>query len=252
MTKQSPDQNKLIRVYEPNYPIKSGIFVWIDMFRELIEYRGLIWRLMIRDISARYRQSVLGIFWSFLTPFATVIVFVWAKNSNVLPLGKTAMPYAAYVFLGQMIWLLFSQGVISTASSLVGASSLLTKINFPKEVLVIAAVGQTIFKFLIRIPLLLLIFVWTGFLPHLNILMVPFAMVPLLFLTLGIGFFISLFNAILRDIGNGLSLAMTLGMLLTPVVYPPPTKRPYIPLIWRDVAERAELYKIIRYSQALP
>lgn len=165
MTKQSPDQNKFIRVYETNYLIKSGILVWIDMFRELIEYRGLIRRL-------------------------------------------------------------FSQGVISTASSLVGASSLLTKINFPKEGLVIAAVGQTIFEFLIRIPLLLLIFVWTGFLSHLNILMVPFAMVPLLFLTLGIGFFISLFNAILRDIGNGLSLAMTLGMLVTPVVYPPPTNDP--------------------------
>jgi len=191
MAKHSPDQNKLIIVYEPNYLIKSGILVWIDMFRELIEYRGLI------------------------------------------------------------RWL-FSQGVISTASSLVGASSLLTKINFPKEVLVIAAVGQTILKFLIRIPLLLLIFVWTGFLSHLNILMVPFAMVPLLFLTLGIGFFISLVNATLRDIGNGFSLAMTLRMLVTSVVYPPPTKRPDIPFVWRDIAERAELYKNTRYSQALP
>jgi lipopolysaccharide transport system permease protein len=252
MTKQSPDQNKFIRVYETNYLIKSGILVWIDVFRELIEYRGLIWRLMIRDISARYRQSVLGIFRSFLTPLATVIVFVRAKNSKVLLIGKTAMRYAAYVFLGQMIWQLFSQGVISTASSLVGASSLLAKINFPKQVLVIAAVGQTIFKFLIRIPLLFLIFVWTDFLPHLNILMVLFAMVPLLFLTLGIGFFISLVNAILRDIGNGFSLAMTLRMLVTTVVYPPPTKRPDIPFIWRDVVERAELYKITRYSQALP
>ena len=59
--------------------------------------------------------------------------------------------------------------------------------------------------------------------------MVPFALVPLLFLTFGIGFFISLFNAILRDIGNGLSLAMTLGMLVTPVVYHAPTNDPTFP-----------------------
>ncbi|MCX5896303.1 MAG: ABC transporter permease [Proteobacteria bacterium] len=206
--------------------MKSGLHVWIAMFEELVEYRGLIWRLLVRDISARYRQSVLGILWAFFTPLVAVIVFVWAKNNNMLPIGITAMPYPAYVFLGQMIWLLFSQGITSTANSLVGSSALLTKINFPKEVLLLAALGQTIFDFLIRIPLLILIFVWTGFLPHLNILMVPFALVPLLFLTLGIGFFASLFNAILRDISNGLSLLLIVGMLVTPVVYPPPTTWP--------------------------
>jgi lipopolysaccharide transport system permease protein len=196
------------------------------MVHELVEYRELIWRLMVRDISARYKQSILGVLWAFLTPLVTVIVFVWAKNKNMLPIGITAIPYPAYVFLGQMVWLLFAQGIMVAANSLVGASTLLTKINFPREVLLLSALGQTIFDFLIRIPILLLIFLWTGFLPHVTIVVAPLALIPLLLLTLGIGFFASLFNAILRDVSTGLGLLLIIGMLVTPVIYPPPTTWP--------------------------
>lgn len=222
----SKKQSNPVTVYEPNHIMKAGIRIWAEMFRELADFRGLIWRLVVRDISARYKQSVFGILWAFLAPLVMMVVFVWVKNKNILPIGETIMPYAAFVFLGQIVWLLFSHGVTTCANCLVAAGSMLTKINFPKEVLVLSAVGQTIFEFLIRIPLLLIVFVCVGFTPKLTILLVPFALLPLLLLVVGLGFFVSLFNAIIRDVSSILGIFMNLGMFVTPVIYPPPATWP--------------------------
>ena len=155
--------------YEPNYILKKGIAAWADMFRELMSSRELIWRFIVRDISARYKQSLAGLLWAFLTPLAMMILFVWIKNTQVLPIKDTTMPYPAFVFLGQMIWLLFSHGITTSANSFVEAGPLLTKINFPRETLIISSLGQTVFEFIIRIPLLLIVFFWTGFMPKFTI-----------------------------------------------------------------------------------
>ena len=216
-------QNDHIRVYEPNHIMKSGLHVWIAMFEELVEYRGLIWRLIVRDISARYRQSILGVFWSFLTPLFIMGVFVVVKNKQILPIGNTALPYPAYVFLGQMVWLLFSQGLTYSANSLISSGSLLAKINFPKEVLIISAIGQTVFDFIIRIPLLVIIFFWVGFTPKLTILLVPLVLAPMVLLIYGLGLLLALFNAIIRDVGNALTILLSVLMFASPILYPPPT-----------------------------
>lgn len=213
-------------IYEPNHIQKAGIRVWGEMVQELVDFRGLIWRLIVRDISAKYKQSFLGVFWAFFAPLVLMVVFVWIKNKNILPIKDTDMPYAAYVFLGQVVWLLFSLGITTTANSLAAAGSMLTKIDFPKETLVISAVGQTVFEFLLRIPLLLLIFFWVGFIPKFALLLLPIMLIPLLFFVIGLGFFVALLNAVFRDIASVLTIILTLGMFVTPVVYPPPTSWP--------------------------
>lgn len=215
-----------VTVYEPNHILKKGLLVWTEMFRELLAARELLWRLMVRDISVRYKQSFLGILWAFLTPLVLMFAFLWMKSFNVLPIGNTEMPYASFLFLGQMVWLLFSHAVSSSTNSLVDAGTLLNKINFPREVLVFSSVGLSIFEFILRIPLLLLVFFWTGFVPKLTIVFIPFLLVPLMFLVLGIGFWLSLLNALFRDAGAFVGIVVTLGMFATPVIYPPPTKWP--------------------------
>ena len=93
MAPKSSKNNPYVTVYEPNHIQKAGIRVWGEMFQELIAFRGLIWRLIVRDISAKYKQSFLGIFWAFLTPLVMMVVFVWIKNKNILPIeDKTPGP----------------------------------------------------------------------------------------------------------------------------------------------------------------
>lgn len=220
------DSSHKVTVYEPNHIMKTGIRIWAEMVQELVEFRGLIWRLIVRDISARYRQSFLGVFWAFLAPLVMMVVFVWIKSKNILPIKDTEIPYAAYVFLGQIVWFFFSHGITTTANSLVSAGSMLTKINFPKETLVISAVGQTVFEFLLRIPLLLIIFFWVGFIPKFSLLLLPIMLIPLLLFVVGLGFFVALLNAVFRDIASVLTIILNLGMFITPVVYPPPTSWP--------------------------
>ena len=215
-----------ITVYEPNHILKAGIRIWPQMFRELIESRELIWRLILRDLSAKYKQSVLGILWSFLTPLVMMFVFVWIKGMNILPIKDTNMPYPAFVFLGQMVWLLFQHGITTTTNSLAEAGSLLTKINFPREVLVLSKLGQTAFEFLLRVPLLVIIFIWLGFIPNVAILLVPIALLPLLLLVAGLGFFLSLLNAVIRDVSSLVGIILSIGMFATPVIYPPPVSWP--------------------------
>jgi lipopolysaccharide transport system permease protein len=154
------------------------------------------------------------------------IIFLVLKNNKILPIKETVFPYVAYVFFGQMIWLLFSQGLTTAANSLIASGSLLTKINFPREVLVISALGHTIFEFIVRIPLLMLIFLWVGFVPQPTIVLIPLVIIPLLFLVLGLGLILALVNAVIRDIGSMLSIILSVGMFASPVIYPPPTAWP--------------------------
>jgi lipopolysaccharide transport system permease protein len=181
---------------------------------------------MLRDISVRYKQSFLGILWAFLAPLTMMFVFVWIKEKNILPIHDTRMPYPAFVFLGQMVWLVFAHGVNVTANSLVAAGSMLKKINFPKEVLVVSAVGQTIFEFLLRLPLLYIVFIWVDFMPQAALFAMPVILLPLLLLVVGIGFYVSLLNAVFRDMSNLIVIILNLGLLVTPVIYPPPTTWP--------------------------
>lgn len=216
-----------ITVYEPNHILKKGIRVWPEMVREIIGARGLLWRLVMRDISVRYRQSFLGILWAFLTPLALMFAFLFIQSLNVLPISDTAIPYAAFLFLGQMVWLFFSHGVSSSTNALVDAGALLNKINFPREVLILSSVGLAIFEFVLRIPLLFLVFLSVGFVPNPAIILVPIILIPLMFLVLGMGFFLSLFNALFRDVGAIVGIVLTLGMFTAPIVYPPPTRWPF-------------------------
>jgi len=237
------NNNKLcITIYEPNSVLKSGIMVWRDMIHELIKSRELIWRFIVRDISARFKQSFLGVFWAFLSPLIMVLIFVWIKTKNFLPIPESNIPYASFVFIGQVVWLLFSHGINTSASSLVSAGAMLTKINFPKEALVISSVGQTIFEFLLRLPLLGIVFWWTNFFPNPAIIIFPLVLIPLLFLVIGIGFFVAMFNTFFRDINNIISIILNLGMFATPVIYPPPTQWPLC--FWVNIANPISGYII--------
>lgn len=220
------DNDHIITVYEPDHVRKAGLGIWAEMFREIWTARGLVWRLIVRDIVSRYRQSMLGIAWAFLSPLPVLLAFVWMKERTVLSIGETGMPYPVFLFLGQMVWLLFSHGVTVSTGSLVSAGSLLTKINFPREALVLASLGQAVFEFAIRLPLLLAIFIWSGFIPKASILLLPVALFPLLLLITGVGLIFALFNALVRDVGSIVGMAMTIGMFATPVVYPPPAGWP--------------------------
>ena len=158
----------------------------------------------------------------------TVITFTYLNRARILPIGKTDIPYPAFVLLGMTVWQVFTTGLSATTQSIVSAGPLITKANFARESLVLAAFGQSIFDFLIRLVLVATVFIWFQVVPAWTVILVPFVLIPLGLMTIGLGFVLALANGVFRDIGNALTLVMTLAMFLTPVVYPPPTAWPKV------------------------
>jgi lipopolysaccharide transport system permease protein len=216
--------DKHVKVYSPEAQLKVGFLaVWREMLDELISSRELIWRLFLRDFSGKYRQSILGVFWALIMPLILVGIFVFLNRSGILNIGDTGIPYPVYALLGLSIWQLFATGLIASTSSLVQGGTMIVKINFPKESLVIASLAQSVVEFIVRIALLVAVFALYKVAPSWTTIFLPVVLIPLLLLTIGLGLIFSLLNVIIRDMANIVILATTFLLFLTPVLYPAPS-----------------------------
>lgn len=191
------------------------------MMREILAARELTWRLFVRDFRVKYRQSALGVAWVFLMPLITVGMFVLMTRSGVFSIQDVGVPYPLYAVIGLSIWNIFTVGLTACTSSLINAGNMIVKINFPKISLVIAASGQGIVEFLIRFLLIITICLYYNHFPNLlNIIFSIIMLLPMLLLTIGTGFILSLAAGVFRDVVNVLGVFLAGIMLLTPVLYP--------------------------------
>ncbi len=215
--------DKSIKVYEPDNSIRRGFFpVFGEIFKEIVANRWLTYQLFKRDFSALYKQSFMGVIWVFVIPLFSVMTFVALNRSGIFRIGEVPAPYPVYAVLGISFWQLFSGGIVGSANSLVEAGQMIKIINFSKKSLVIAATGRAMIAFLIQMAIAAFLCLVYRFVPHIEALWIPICLIPLLLLTWGIGFFLSLLNAVMRDVGSALSVLMTFLMFLTPVLYAKP------------------------------
>jgi lipopolysaccharide transport system permease protein len=197
--------------------------------KEIWQQRELAWRLLQRDLSARYRQSLLGYFWAVIPVLATTAVFLVLRNHRVINVGETIMPYAVHILFGLLFWQFFSGAVTAMTTSLTGNSTLIAKINFPRECLLLAALGGAAFDALIRLALVIAVFAWYDFAPSWSgVVLSPLAITPFVLLTVAVGMLLAPLQALFRDTGNALPLALGGLFFTVPVVYPPPTTWPWV------------------------
>ncbi len=212
-----------IVTYQPEIQLKMGFWaLWKEMFLEIIHCRELTWRLFLRDFQAKYKQSLLGITWTLINPLITLLIFVFLSRSGLMNIETTETPYAAFALVGLTIWVIFSNGIVACTNSIVSAGDMVVKINFPKISLVIASMGQTILELLIRIALTAAVFAFLKVTPSKMTLLFPILILPVFFLTIGLGCFFALFACLFRDTVNLVTLSTTYLLFLMPVVYPPP------------------------------
>lgn len=200
---------------------------WLQMIRELWNARELVIQLAKRDLAAKYRQSILGYVWAVVFPVIAVAFFTFMTSHRALPIGKAPLPYPVFAIWSLSVWQLFAVSLGACTESLIKAGQLVTKINFPKEALVIAAPAQAIFDFFIKLLLSALVFAWFGVLPYSMSLFI-IAILPLvLLLAVGFGFIFAVGNLVFRDVGNIVAMATTFGVFAAPVLYPPPVSYPF-------------------------
>jgi lipopolysaccharide transport system permease protein len=212
-----------ISTYEPDNSLKKGyLSIFREIFNEVKKSRWLIYQLFKREFFTAYKQSFIGVLWAFIIPVVSICIFILLYQSGVLSIGDIRAPYPLYALLGMAFWQLFSRGLVASSNALVNAGSMIVKINFSKKSLVIASTGQSIISFLVQLVLVAILFIYYRVTPNIAIVLIPIMIIPMMLLTLGLGFILSLLNGIVRDIGNMLSILMTFLMFLTPVLYAKP------------------------------
>ena len=186
---------------------------------DIYNSRFLAKQFAFRDIKAQYRQSYLGILWAFITPFTTAFVWIFLSSTGTIRLTDTGVPYAVFAFSGTLLWSIIKESINTPMSSTSSARGILTKINFPKEALIVSGVYKLLFNTFIKILLLIvLIFVFgVGF--HWSLLLFPLAVFVAVFIGVTIGLFITPLGMLYSDISRALGFGLSFLMYITPVVY---------------------------------
>jgi len=195
------------------------------MFRNLAnlaKYRALIQSLVVRDLKARYRGSVLGFFWSFANPLLLLLIYTFVFTV-VLPGYRPAeiQPYALFMFCGILPWTWFSSSLSEASNVLISGGNLIKKVLFPAEVLPIVAVLSNMVHFFLGLPIL------AGFLIYyrlpLNLAELawfPIVVFTQLLLTLSLALIVSSLTVHFRDLKDLLSNLLTFWFFATPIIYP--------------------------------
>jgi len=209
-------------IYTPESSLRHPLILFQAMWRDLLASRELAWRLLVRDISAQYRQSILGIVWAFLPPIVTAWGLIIAKDAGAINVGNTPIPYPAYVIFSMSLWQTFMEALSAPIAAVSSAKSMLARINFPREAIILAKLGEVFFNFGIKIILIIAVFIWFKVPVTWSVLLAPLAIIHLVLLGTGIGLLLSPFGALYTDIAKIIPLILTPWLLITPVIYPVP------------------------------
>lgn len=211
-----------IKVYTPASSLANPLILLRNIFGDLIAGNELALRLAVRDISSQYRQTFLGPAWAFILPLANTFIWVLLNSSGVISVSTSPLPYPLYVFSGTILWAIFMEALNAPLQQVGAARGMLTKLNFPRESLIMSGIYQVLFNSVIKLILLIGVFLYMGFSPGFNLLLVPVAIFSLILAGTTLGLFVTPVGILYNDIGRGLPLLMQLVMYITPVVFPLP------------------------------
>lgn len=208
--------------YTPESRLRRPKQLIQEMGRDLLACRELAWRLCVRDISAKYRQSFLGIAWAVLPPVVMALGFTLAKSSGVVNIGAVDLPYPAYVMFSMTLWQTFVESLNGPVQAVASAKSMIAKISFPREALILAKLGEIFFNFGIKLLLIIGLFIWFKVPVTWSVVIAPVALIHLVLLGTFFGLLIAPVGVLYQDFASAITLASGLWLFLTPVVYPVP------------------------------
>jgi lipopolysaccharide transport system permease protein len=205
----SPVHEKVL-VIEPGRAEKN---YWSDLWY----YRELFIVLAWRDVSVRYKQTIIGFAWALLRPFLTVIIFTIVFGHLAgLPSDGSA-PYALLVFAAMLPWSLFSNALSESSNSLISNANLIGKVYFPRLIIPAATLVTAFIDFLISFIILIGMMFYYQFAPGWQILLLPCFILLALLVSLGPGLWITALNVKYRDFRYIIPFVVQFGLYVSPV-----------------------------------
>lgn len=198
---------------------------WHDIWR----YRELFQVLAWRDFAVRYKQTVVGVAWSVIRPFLTMIIFTVIFGRVAKLPSEGSAPYALMVFAGMLPWTFFSTAVSDASISLTANSNLVSKIYFPRLIVPTATIVVAFVDFLIGFVILVGMMIWYRFAPGWEILTLPAFILMAFLASLGPGLWITAINVRYRDFRYVIPFLVQFGLYVSPVGF----SSSVIPQEWR-------------------
>lgn len=190
-------------------------------YKELVQYRELIYYFTWRDIKIKYKQTVLGFLWVIIQPLLMASIFTFFLGNVISEKAGLAIPYIAFSFSGFLIWGLFSSGLTNASNSLVNNANIIKKIYFPRLILPISSVLSALVDFFITLLVFIVIlFFYDIPVSWAHLLFVPLAIVMTILAALGVGMFLASLNVKYRDVRYILPFFIQGMLFVSPVMFP--------------------------------
>lgn len=208
--------------------IESGrreLRYWHDLWR----YRELFMVLAWRDLSVRYKQTIIGVAWALIRPILTMLVFtiIFGRLAKLPSDGTT--PYALMVFAGMLPWTFFSAGLAEASNSLINNANLISKVYFPRLLVPSATLAVAFVDFVIAFCILIILMVWFQFFPGWQIVVLPIFVILGFLASLGPSLWITALNVKYRDFRYVIPFILQFGLYVSPVGF----SSAIIPEQWR-------------------
>jgi lipopolysaccharide transport system permease protein len=199
-------------------------------WKDLWSYRELFMFLAWRDILVRYKQTVIGVAWSVIRPFVTMVVFtiIFGKLAKFPSEGA---PYPILVFAAMLPWQMFANALTESSNSLIANAAMLSKVYFPRLIVPTSAVIVNLVDFLISFAILGILMVWYRFIPDWRILTLPLFLLLALMAALGLGIWLAALNVKYRDFRYIVPFLAQFGLYISPVGF----SSSVVPDSWRLV-----------------
>ena len=193
---------------------------WMGVnWREIRNYRELLYFLTWREVKIRYKQTVLGFLWAFIQPFLKMVVFsiIFGRLAGM---DSEGFPYPIFVYAGLLPWQFFAECLSRSSQSVVGSANLITKVYFPRLIIPLSSVGACLIDFAISFSILVALMLYYGIMPTPAVLMVLPLTLLTIFTALGVGILLSALNVSYRDFRYVIPFMVQIWMFATPVIYP--------------------------------
>lgn len=197
----------------------------LALAKSVIINRRLIYQMVRREVVGRYKGSIFGLAWSFLNPIFMLVIYTfvfsvvfkakWGGSST-----NSREEFSLILFTGMIVFGLFSEAINRAPTLIISNVNYVKKVVFPLELLPIISMGSALFHSLVSLLILIVAFALiNGYLP-ITIIYVPLILLPLIFLTLGISWFLASLGVFIRDVGQTVNLLTTVLMFVSPIFYP--------------------------------
>ena len=234
------DANELmtesVAIYSAESEVRHPLRLIANMFADFMAGRELAWRLFLRNIRGLYRQTFLGLFWAFLPPIANTAMWVVLQKAGVFDMGEITVNKTVYILTGMILWQAFIDAFQMPLNAINKNRNMISKLNFPRESLLLVGFGEVCFDLTIRLLLLIPAFLLFGVAFKTSLILAPLVIIALILFGTGLGLLVMPIGSLYQDVGRFISMIVPFWMIVTPIVYVPKDTFPATLLNWVNPA----------------